>query len=76
VQDLHVGCKRPHAPRQRRAELRFNTFGVVAIRQADSVCDPQHMAIDWQSRDAKRMAKHDVGRLPSNAGQRRQRVHV
>jgi hypothetical protein len=47
MQDLHVGCKRPHVLWQRRAQLRFNAFGVVAIRQTDSVCDAQNMAIDW-----------------------------
>src|SRR5438093_2549984 len=75
VEDQRVGGARPPLRRHRAGQLRLDLDRVVAFRDADAVRHTQHVAIDRQSGDAKRVAEDDVGRLAPDARQLDERLH-
>lgn len=75
MQDQRIGRERPLLVWKRRRELLLHEDGIVGPGDADPVRDPQHVAIDRQTRNAERVAENDVGRLPPDAGQFDQGVH-
>ena len=76
MENQRVGGTRPAGWGERTAQLLLDYFRLVGFRDPDSVGDAQNMAIDRQSRHAKRVAKHDVRGLPPNTGEARQGIHV
>jgi hypothetical protein len=75
VQNQRVGGSRPLGSRHRRTQLLLDDLGILRARDAESVGDPQHVAIDRKSRHAQRVPEHHVGGLPADAGQLRKGVH-
>ena len=45
----------------------FHDDGVVGVRDAQPVGDPEHVTVNRQARHSQRVAKHHVGRLAANA---------
>ncbi len=76
VQDQCVRRSRPARLRKRLAQLLLDDFRIVGLGDANPVRHSQHMTIDWQPWYPERVAEDDVGGLATDAGQRRERVHV
>lgn len=76
MENQRIGGERPFLGRDRRRELFFHDDRIVGIRDANPVCDPQHVAIHRQARHAQRVAQDDVGGLASHARELDEIVHA
>ena len=67
VQDQRIGGASPARLEHRRAELLFYDFGIVALRNSETIRDAEHVAIHRQTGHAERMAEHDIRGLAGNS---------
>src|SRR5262249_340313 len=76
VQDQRVGRLGPVRLAECRGELLLDDFRLVALGDADPIGDAQHVPVDRQPWDAKRVAEDNVGGFTADAGQRDECVHA
>ncbi len=75
VQDQCVRRPGPVGRGQCGVQLLFDNLGVLASRNADPVCDAQHVSIDGQTGNAKRVSQDHVRCLAADAWKRDELVH-
>ena len=75
VHDDQMGKIRPEFRRRLRVDLRLDPDRIGSRHIADAVQHTDHVRISGKSRNAERIAEHDVRALAADAGQLRQFVH-
>jgi hypothetical protein len=76
VQDKRVGGLHPPSRGQGGAELLFDAFGFIGVRDTEPVRHAENMSINRHAGNAKRMPEDDVGRLAADTGKPDEGFHI
>jgi hypothetical protein len=49
---------------------------IGGVGNAESICHPEYVTVDWKAGHTKGVAKHDIRGLPTDTGQRNQRTQI